>query len=134
MDLFFCVLYVHVLLGRYTPLIKGLVLLCLVWSCFTSAGRYAPLIKFQWTHSFVSYMVIFCYSLYSPHQTSKDLLFCVLYGHVLLVQDVILPSLISKGLVLLCPRWSSFANAGRYARLMELERTCSTMSYMLVFC
>ncbi len=50
------------------------------------------------------------------------------------MQDVIPPSLNFNGLVFLCPIWSSFASAGRYVHLMELEKTCSIVSYMLVFC
>ncbi len=36
--------------------------------------------------------------------------------------------------VLLCLIWLCFASAGRFACLMELEKTCSVVSYMVVFC
>jgi hypothetical protein len=39
-----------------------------------------------------------------------------------------------KGLVLLCLVCLCFASAGRFAPLMELQRTCSFVSYMVVFC
>jgi hypothetical protein len=40
--------------------LKGLVLSCLIWLCFASAGHYAPLMGLQRTCFFVSYMVVFC--------------------------------------------------------------------------
>lgn len=131
MDSFFCVLYDHFLLVQDVILtlvnFNGLVYLCPIWSCFASAGRHTPLIEFQWTCSFVSYMVIFCYcrTLHSHHRTPKDLFFCVLCGQVLIEQDVMLASWNFKGLVLLCLIWLCFARAGRFAPLMELQRTCS---------
>jgi hypothetical protein len=40
--------------------LKGFVLLCLIWLCFASAGRYAPLMGLQRTCFFLSCMVVFC--------------------------------------------------------------------------
>ncbi len=66
--LFCCVLPVQdVMLPSWN--FAGLVLLCPVWSCFCSAGRYTPFINLQRT--------CFCV--------------CAVFGHVLLVQDAILP-------------------------------------------
>jgi hypothetical protein len=100
-DLFFCVLCGHVSLVQDVILpslnFNAPVLLCPVWSCFA-----------------------ICRTLYSLHWTPKDLFLCVLYGHVLLVQDVMLASWNLKGLVMLCLIWLCFASAGRYALFMEV--------------
>ncbi len=112
-DLFFCVLCGHVSLVQDVILsssnFNGLILLCPIWSSFAKM-------------------------LYSPHRTSKDLFFCVSCGHVSLVQDVILTSSNFNGLILLCPIWLCLASAGRYTPFIELQKTCSSVSYMVTFC
>ncbi len=50
------------------------------------------------------------------------------------MSDVMLVSWSLKELVLLCFICLCFASVGRFAPLMELQRTCSFVSYMVMFC